>query len=68
MEACRYQESKLLIIKVGASGFSFDDWKGPVYPPNIKKQGIVQCPEKVYLWELFKLRKLSLIRMTGDGL
>ncbi|MBN2226721.1 MAG: DUF72 domain-containing protein [candidate division Zixibacteria bacterium] len=24
-------------IKIGTSGYSFDDWKGPFYPPDIKK-------------------------------
>lgn len=25
------------MIKVGTSGFSFEDWRGPVYPPGLKK-------------------------------
>jgi len=25
------------MIKVGASGFSFPDWVGAIYPANIKK-------------------------------
>jgi hypothetical protein len=36
MEACRYQESKFLMIKVGASGFSFDDWKGLSMIKNVR--------------------------------
>jgi len=27
-----------LMIKVGTSGFSFDDWRGIVYPPSLKKE------------------------------
>ena len=25
------------MIKTGTSGFSFDDWKGSIYPPDLKK-------------------------------
>lgn len=34
------------MIKIGTSGFSFDDWKGPVYPDNIKKQDMLSYYEK----------------------
>ncbi|MFQ5964040.1 MAG: DUF72 domain-containing protein [Candidatus Scalinduaceae bacterium] len=34
------------MIKVGTSGFSFDDWKGPVYPANIRKQDMLSYYEK----------------------
>ncbi len=34
------------MIKVGTSGFSFDDWKGPVYPPSIKKQDMLPYYER----------------------
>jgi len=23
------------VIKIGTSGFSYDDWVGPVYPPDL---------------------------------
>jgi uncharacterized protein YecE (DUF72 family) len=29
------------MIKIGTSGFSFDDWKGTVYPEKIKKQDML---------------------------
>ena len=34
------------MIKIGTSGFSFDDWKGTVYPDNIKKQDMLSYYEK----------------------
>ncbi len=34
------------MIKIGTSGFSFDDWKGLVYPDNIKKQDMLTYYEK----------------------
>lgn len=34
------------MIKLGTSGFSFDDWKGTVYPPDIKKQDMLAYYEK----------------------
>jgi len=34
------------MIKIGTSGFSFDDWKGPVYPSNIKKQDMLPYYER----------------------
>jgi uncharacterized protein YecE (DUF72 family) len=26
------------MIKIGTSGFSFDDWKGTIYPPGLAKE------------------------------
>lgn len=34
------------MIKLGTSGFSFEDWKGPIYPPKIKKQDMLPYYEK----------------------
>ncbi|HLA37509.1 MAG TPA: DUF72 domain-containing protein [Candidatus Brocadiales bacterium] len=34
------------MIKLGTSGFSFDDWKGPIYPPKLKKQDMLSYYEK----------------------
>ncbi len=34
------------MIKIGTSGFSFDDWKGVIYPPDIKKQDMLSYYEK----------------------
>jgi len=34
------------MIKLGTSGFSFDDWVGVVYPPKIKKQDMLTYYEK----------------------
>jgi uncharacterized protein YecE (DUF72 family) len=34
------------MIKLGTSGFSFEDWIGPVYPPKIKKQDMLPYYEK----------------------
>lgn len=34
-------------IHVGTSGFSFDDWKGSVYPPHLKKGEWLSYYEKV---------------------
>ena len=34
------------MIKLGTSGFSFDDWVGVVYPPKIKKQDMLSYYEK----------------------
>jgi uncharacterized protein YecE (DUF72 family) len=34
------------MIKVGTSGFSFPDWVGPIYPPNIKKPDMLIYYEK----------------------
>ncbi len=33
-------------IKIGTSGFSFDDWIGPVYPEGFKKQDMLPYYEK----------------------
>ena len=34
------------MIKVGTSGFSFPDWAGNIYPPNIKKADMLEYYEK----------------------
>ncbi|MEE9488461.1 MAG: DUF72 domain-containing protein [Candidatus Brocadiales bacterium] len=34
------------MIKLGTSGFSFDDWRGVVYPPKIKKQDMLRYYER----------------------
>ncbi|MEE9514634.1 MAG: DUF72 domain-containing protein [Candidatus Brocadiales bacterium] len=34
------------MIKLGTSGFSFDDWRGTVYPPKLKKQDFLAYYEK----------------------
>ncbi|MFN3466934.1 MAG: DUF72 domain-containing protein [Candidatus Brocadiales bacterium] len=34
------------MIKLGTSGFSFDDWKGTIYPPKLKKQDMLPYYEK----------------------
>jgi uncharacterized protein YecE (DUF72 family) len=34
------------MIKVGTSGFSFPDWKGTVYPPNIQPRDMLSFYEK----------------------
>ena len=34
------------MIKVGTSGFSFPDWKGPVYPPGIRERDMLSFYEK----------------------
>lgn len=34
------------MIKLGTSGFSFEDWRGTVYPPKIKKQDMLPYYEK----------------------
>ncbi len=34
------------MIKLGTSGFSFDDWRGTVYPPKIKKQDMLAYYER----------------------
>ncbi len=34
------------MIKIGTSGYSFEDWVGPVYPQNIKKQGMLNYYEE----------------------
>lgn len=34
------------MIRLGTSGFSFDDWKGTVYPEDIKKQDMLSFYEK----------------------
>ena len=37
----------LSYFKIGTSGFSFEDWKGSVYPQHLKKEGIFySCKEK----------------------
>jgi uncharacterized protein YecE (DUF72 family) len=46
MEAGRYQKGRLSMIKIGTSGFSFDDWKGPVYPSDIKKEDMLHYYER----------------------
>jgi len=33
-------------IRVGTSGFSFDDWKGTIYPPHLKKEDWLRYYEK----------------------
>jgi uncharacterized protein YecE (DUF72 family) len=33
-------------VKIGTSGFSFRDWKGPVYPPTIKDRDMLSYYEK----------------------
>lgn len=32
----------MAVIHVGTSGFSFDDWRGPVYPPDLPKSGMLE--------------------------
>ena len=34
------------MIKVGTSGFSFPDWKGPIYPANIQERDMLPFYEK----------------------
>ena len=34
------------MIRLGTSGFSFDDWRGVVYPPKIKKQDFLPYYER----------------------
>ena len=34
------------MIKIGTSGFSFDDWKETVYPPGLKKSAWLSFYEK----------------------
>ena len=34
------------MIKLGTSGFSFEDWKGTIYPPKLKKQDMLPYYEK----------------------
>lgn len=34
------------MIKVGTSGFSFADWKGPVYPPGLREREMLSFYEK----------------------
>jgi len=34
------------MIKIGTSGFSFPDWKGPVYPPDIRERDMLSFYEK----------------------
>ncbi len=34
------------MIKIGTSGFSFPDWKGPIYPPAIRDRDMVPYYEK----------------------
>lgn len=34
------------MIKIGTSGFSFADWKGPVYPPDIRDRDMLSFYEK----------------------
>ncbi len=33
-------------IRIGTSGFQFDDWKGTIYPPNISNQDMLSYYEK----------------------
>ncbi|MDO8744320.1 MAG: hypothetical protein Q7J76_04360 [Candidatus Brocadiaceae bacterium] len=35
-----------MMIKVGTSGFSFPDWVGNIYPPDIKKGDVLEYYEK----------------------
>ncbi len=30
-----YAAGNNIVIKIGTSGFSYDDWVGPVYPPDL---------------------------------
>ena len=34
------------MIKIGTSGFSFADWKGPVYPPGLREREMLSFYEK----------------------
>jgi uncharacterized protein YecE (DUF72 family) len=34
------------MLKLGTSGFSFEDWKGTIYPPRLKKQDMLPYYEK----------------------
>jgi len=34
------------MIKVGTSGFSFEDWKGPVYPAGLPDKSMLSYYEK----------------------
>lgn len=43
------------MIKIGTSGFSFPDWKGSIYPSNIKKDQLLPYYEKELGFNLVEL-------------
>jgi len=49
------QSEQSAFIHVGTSGFSFDDWKGSVYPPHLKKGEWLTYYEKVLGFKTLEL-------------
>ncbi|HHT9129677.1 MAG TPA: DUF72 domain-containing protein, partial [Candidatus Brocadiaceae bacterium] len=43
------------MIKIGTSGFSFPDWVGNIYPPNIKKADMLEYYEKQLGFEITEI-------------
>ncbi len=65
-------------IRVGTSGFSFDDWKGTVYPENISRQEMLPYYERNLAFDALEVNytyyrqpsqktMASMVRRTGPG-
>jgi uncharacterized protein YecE (DUF72 family) len=42
-------------IKIGTSGFSFDDWKDAVYPGHLKREEWLQYYEEVLGFKILEI-------------
>lgn len=65
-------------LRVGTSGFSFDDWVGPVYPRDLPKAKMLEYYEQALGFDTVELNYTyysmpvprtmeSMVRRTGDG-
>lgn len=46
---------KIPSLQIGTSGFSFEDWKGTVYPEHLKKEEWLSYYERVLGFNAWKL-------------